>query len=69
MSEEIKPDKDIDIKFIRLSKPILNYLDLPLSGVYNDINNYLRLVDRTPTWNVYKLCCKYDIQQMYKNDG
>lgn len=35
----------------------------------DDINNYLRLVDRTPTWNVYKLCCKYDIQQMYKNDG
>ena len=39
MSEEIKPDKDIDIKFIRLSKPILNTLDLPLSGIYNDINN------------------------------
>jgi hypothetical protein len=39
MSEELKPYKDIDIKFTRLSKPILNTIDLPLSGLYNDINN------------------------------
>ena len=36
MNDEFK--KDIDIKFCRLSKPILNTTDLPLSGIYNDIN-------------------------------
>lgn len=35
----------------------------------DDINNYLRLVDRTTESNIYKLCCKYDIQQIYKNEG
>ena len=40
MIEEFKNFKeDIDIKFTRLSKPILNNIDLPLSGLYNDINN------------------------------
>ena len=39
MSEDLKPYKDIDIKFTKLSKPILNTIDLPLSGLYNDINN------------------------------
>ena len=40
MNEEFKNLKeDIDIKFTRLSKPILNNIDLPLSGLYNDINS------------------------------
>ena len=39
MNEELKINKDIDIKFTRLSKPILNNIDLPLSGLYNDINS------------------------------
>ena len=38
MYEEFKVSKDIDIKFTRLSKPLLNTLDLPLSGLYTDIN-------------------------------
>ena len=40
MNEDFKNFKeDIEIKFTRLSKPILNNIDLPLSGLYNDINN------------------------------
>ena len=39
MSEEFQVYKDIDIKFTRLSKPILNNIDLPLSGIYNNIDN------------------------------
>ena len=39
MSDELKIQKDIDIKFTRLLKPILNNIDLPLSGIYNNRNN------------------------------
>ena len=38
MYEEFKVYKDIEIIFTRLSKPLLNTLDLPLSGLYTDIN-------------------------------
>ena len=39
MTEELKIYKDIDINFIRLSKPEINTLDIPLSGIYNNIDN------------------------------
>ena len=39
MQEEFKILQDIEIKFTRLTKPLMNNLDLPLSGLYNDINN------------------------------
>ena len=39
MIEELKIYKDIDVNFIRLTKPSFNSLDLPLSGLYNDIDN------------------------------
>ena len=38
MYEELKTYQDIDIKFNRISKPLFNSIDLPLSGLYNDIN-------------------------------
>ena len=37
--QELKVMKDIEIKFIRLLPPLLNQTNLPLSGVYNDIDN------------------------------
>ena len=39
MIEELKLYKDIDINFIRLSKPVFNSVDLPLSGLYNSLDN------------------------------
>jgi len=39
MIEELKIYKDIDINFIRLSKPVFNSIDVPLSGLYNSIDN------------------------------
>ena len=39
MFEELKIYKDIEINFIRLRKPDFNSLDLPLSGLYNSIDN------------------------------
>ena len=39
MIEEFKIYKDIDINFIRLSKPVFNSIDVPLSGLYNSIDN------------------------------
>lgn len=38
-SEELKPPKDIDIKFHRLGSPLLNSLCLPLNGLYNPLDN------------------------------
>jgi len=38
-NEELKIPKDIEIKFHRLAPPILNSLCLPLSGLYNPIDN------------------------------
>ena len=37
--KELKNLKDIEVKFHRLTFPTLNTLDLPLSGLYNPINN------------------------------
>ena len=37
--KELKNQKDIEVKFHRLTFPTLNTLDLPLSGLYNPINN------------------------------
>ena len=37
--KELKNQKDIEVKFHRLAFPTLNTLDLPLSGLYNPINN------------------------------
>jgi hypothetical protein len=36
---EFIPNKEIDIKFLRLLPPLLNPDSLPLSGMYNDIDN------------------------------
>ena len=38
-NEELKISKDIEIKFHRLVPPSLNSLSLPLSGLYNPIDN------------------------------
>ena len=38
-SQELKVIKDIEIKFFRLLPPLLNISNLPLSGVYNDLDN------------------------------
>lgn len=35
----------------------------------DDVNNYLRLIKVENESAVYKLCCQYDIQKLYKNDG
>ena len=39
MYDELKLYNDIDINFIRLTKPLFNSSDLPLSGLYNSIDN------------------------------
>ena len=39
LAEELKLPKDIDLKFYRLTSPPLNYLNTPLSGLYNPIDN------------------------------
>ena len=38
-SQELKVMKDIEIKFFRLLPPLFNINHLPLSGIYNDIEN------------------------------
>ena len=38
-SQELKVIKDIEIKFFRLLPPLLNQNNLPLSGLYNNLNN------------------------------
>ena len=38
-SQELKVIKDIEIKFFRLLPPLLNTTNLPLSGIYNSIDN------------------------------
>lgn len=38
-TEELKLPKDIECKFLRLTFPSLNSLSLPLSGVYNNLDN------------------------------
>ena len=37
--QELKVMKDIEIKFFRLLPPLLNTNNLPLSGIYNDLDN------------------------------
>ena len=37
--QEFKVEKDVEIKFIRLVPPNLNICNIPLSGLYNDIDN------------------------------
>ena len=37
--QELKVIKDIEIKFFRLLPPLLNINNLPLSGIYNNIDN------------------------------
>ena len=39
IAEELRLPKDIDLKFYRLTSPPLNYLNTPLSGLYNPIDN------------------------------
>lgn len=62
MNEELKINKDIDIKFTRLSKPILNNIDLPLSGVYNSIDN--TEYSNFPLKNKFKNFCICPPQQL-----
>jgi hypothetical protein len=38
-SQELKVIKDIEIKFFRLLPPLLNQNNLPLNGIYNDLDN------------------------------
>ena len=38
-TEELLTPKDIDIKFHRLATPSMNSLFIPLSGLYNPIDN------------------------------
>lgn len=35
----------------------------------DDVNNYLRLIDVNDNYYTYKLCSKYDIQQIYRSGG
>ena len=37
--QEFKPQKDIDIRFFRLLPPNLNISNIPLNGLYNNIDN------------------------------
>ena len=37
--QELKVIKDVEIKFFRLSPPLFNVNNLPLSGIYNDLDN------------------------------
>ena len=39
LSDELKPPKDIEIKFYRLNSPSLNTTTIPLSGLYNPFDN------------------------------
>ena len=39
VNQEFKPGNDIEIKFMRLLPPTFNTSNLPLSGLYNDIDN------------------------------
>ncbi len=50
-SEELKNPKYLEIKFYRLTTPLLNYSSLPLSGLYNPI--------LTPESNQYQLNSKF----------
>ena len=38
-SQELKVIKDVEIKFFRLLPPLLNQNNLPLSGIYNNLEN------------------------------
>ena len=38
-TEELKLPKDIDIKLIRLTPPLLDTINIPLNGLYNPIDN------------------------------
>lgn len=38
-TQELKVIKDIEIKFFRLLPPLLNTNNIPLSGIYNDLEN------------------------------
>ena len=38
-AKELAISKDIEIKFFRLPPPLLNNINLPLSGLYNNIDN------------------------------
>lgn len=49
-----------DIQFANITKSLYTR---------DDVNNYLRLVDRTPEYNIYQLCCKFDVQKIYKSEG
>ena len=37
--EELKNPKFLEIKFYRLTSPLLNYSNMPLSGIYNPLDN------------------------------
>ena len=39
VTQELKIPKDIEIKFYRLTQPVLNNSELPLSGIYNDLGS------------------------------
>lgn len=34
-----------------------------------NVNNYIRLIDRNDEQNVYRLCSQYDVQKLYRSDG
>ena len=39
IEEELKNPKFLEIKFYRLTSPLLNYSNIPLSGIYNPLDN------------------------------
>ena len=41
LSDELKPPKDIEIKFYRLNSPSLNTTTIPLSGLYNPLYTFV----------------------------
>ena len=61
-SQELKVIKDIEIKFFRLLPPLFNINHLPLSGIYNDIENNEEdqenpLINKFSNFNISPLTC------------
>ena len=57
-NEELKIKKDIEIKFHRLVPPLLNSNFLPLSGLYNPIDN-----EESPEYSLKYKYKNYELSQ------
>ena len=57
---EFKASKDIDIKFFRLLPPYLNRINIPLSGLYNDIDN-IEYAEEDPKYSLVNKFSNFDL--------